>query len=416
MSYTKRVKNCRKHSPDIHGYCGPASMMTCLEGLGMNVSEVRQTDFYELARGESGEAKKYWHSAPDLLVEAMNKRWPGMSAQVEYVLAVTEYPRELDLAMAAGIELLNAPSIALVQGGGHWISVVGYCAENEVTSPKDTEGRVIAMESINCGKPLKNEEAPDHVPEPIIHLAKDRCGKSGQEPMLSYTPLMDWESQDGWMSRVTVGEKWTGHRVAIVPKATGAHLQARVPKTVRGDRPMGRLAGGESRSISLPGEVIPPEVARDCVRRTVEYSKLHLRPPWANHLGKGDAKAIPQPGEPVLVHHVDDPQKSYYIVPLLGSRVAATVNAINGRVLEFGLFPTIPNYKPWCPEAAAKAIQRATASGKFPIKNLHPGEIHPGLVWKRRRQAYTKFAPLLAFRHEDALWGLNRSGLVRELI
>jgi hypothetical protein len=393
-------------------------MMTCLEGLGMDVTAVRQSDLYQLARGTNGEDQLYWHSAPDLLVGAMNQRWPGMPKQVEYVLAVTQVPRELDLAMAAGIELLNAPSIALVQGGGHWISVTGYCAENEVISPTDTDGRVIAMESINCGRPLNEEQAPDEVAPPIQHGGKDKCGKGTQEPMVSFTPLLDWESQDGWMSRVNVDGKWAGHRVAIVPKATGAHLERKLPKSFGGDRAKGKipkLAGGEFLPIGPPAKIITATEAQDRVRKAVADSKLHLREPWAYHLGKGDFSAMPRPGEPVLVHHADAPDRAYYIVPLIGSRVAATVHAETGRVLEFGLFPKIPTYKPWCPKAAQRAIKKAAQAQGIPITKPSTEELHPGLVWKRRGLVYSKFAPLWAFRQEDQIWGVNPAGHLRKL-
>ncbi len=418
MSYTKHLKTCRKHSPDIHGYCGPASMMTCLEGMGMDVTAVRQSDLYQLARGKDGEAQRYWHSAPNLLVGAMNQRWPGMPKQVEYVLAVTKNPRELDLAMAAGIELYNAPSIALVQGGGHWISVVGYCAENSVISPTDEDGRVIAMESINCGKPLNEEEAPDQVAPPIQHGGKDKCGKGSQEPMVSFTPLLDWESQDGWMSRVSVDGKWEGHRVAIVPKATGAHLERKLPKSFGGDRATGkdaRLAGGESMALGAPSSIITPKEAQDRVRKAVADSKLHLREPWAHHLGKGDFKAMPVPGEPVFVHHADAEHKAYYIVPLIGSRVAATVQASTGHVLEFGLFPKIPTFKPWCPKATQRAIKQAAIAKGLPFVKPSLEDLHPGFVWKRRGLVYSKFTPLWAFRREDQLWGVNPAGHLRKL-
>lgn len=415
MAYLKHIRGCRKHSPDIHGYCGPASMMTSLEGLGMDVGQVRQSDLYQLARGKDGEASLYWHSAPDLLVSAMNRRWPGMPKQVEYVLAVSQQPRELDLAMAAGIELLGAPSIALVQGGGHWISVVGYSAENPVVAPTDTDGRVIAMESINCGRPLNDEQAPDEVAPPIEHGGKDKCGRGTQEPMRSFTPIPDWEAQDGWMSRVNIQGKWAGHRVAIVPKITGAHLERKLPKTVRGDRAKGALGGGESLiSIAQPETVITPKEAQDAVRREVEKSKLHLREPWAYHLGKGDFNCLPKPGEPVLVHHADFQDRAYYIVPFIGSRVAATVHAGTGRVLEFGLFPKIPNYKPWTPQLAKNVIKKAAAKGVI-IAPPKSDEIHPGLVWKRRGLAYTKFAPLCVFHQEDKIWGVNQSGFLRVL-
>lgn len=83
-------------------------------------------------------------------------------------------------------------------------------------------------------------------------------------------------------------------------------------------------------------------------------------------------------------------------------------------MLEFGLFPKIPNYKPWTPQLAKNVIKKAAAKGVI-IAPPKSDEIHPGLVWKRRGLAYTKFAPLCVFHQEDKIWGVNQSGFLRVL-
>ncbi len=417
MNYSKLIPGCQQHQPDIEGYCGPASVLTCLGGMGFDISKKLQSDLYDMARGKPGTLDfDTWHSAPDLLVKIMNKRWPGVTP-VQYTLAVSDDPGPLVMAMAAGIELYNAPSIALVQGGGHWISVVGYTATQKITKAVGDASQILDLESINCGQPLNHQlEAPDQRPtDRFFHHPGDLCGPTSGREKLTLTPLGDWEETPDWMSAAFEDGPWKNHRVAIVPKGVGGHLQDKFPTDSSGDKTKHPRGGGADAAVPLPQSVIAPEVAQRAVQAAVRQGELHLRPQWGEHLGKGNKRATPRSAEPILVHHASKADGAYYIVPLVGSKVAARVQAQTGGMLDFGLFDEPFRLAGYSKAKATTAIKQAAAAPKSGIKSLSLEAMHPEFVWQHGKLSASPYFPLHGFKHRGKWWGLNAHGRMLKL-
>ncbi len=428
-SYFKTLP-ARRHRPDRQNYCGPASLMTCIDALGWEPFTINQDDVFQTTHGEgsidrSGSKSAPWASAPDLLTTALNNlaattppTRPG-AKPVPYSLLSGRDPQVLNRAMAAGVEKFDAPSIALTEKGGHWITFVGYGANRAIKGSDDKTIRLGSVDAVNCGSVL---------PCPLghQHADGDACEHEDGTPHITGVPVEAWDK--AYFNTNLVGTRWAGKWVAICP--TGAlgegagdttihdlSTPARAGKTKAAPATGG---AGEDQLVrpsgppAIPVPLITPDEARVVVHTLLRQHGFHQREPWTTHLGGGDPEKIPKPGKPALVHHAHHPRHSYYLVPLRDSPVSVVVHAATGALVEIGLFRQPQAAPVWSEEEALERIAAAAPHRPLP-RRAQRGDVHPVYLWAHSPLSQSRFRPLYGFQLGEEFWGVCPGGNARPL-
>jgi hypothetical protein len=269
------------HQQDTSYYCGAACAQMVLEQCGAGLLD--QDDLYADNHSHST-TESNWASGPDGLTWTMNHR---QSAKY-FVLDALSSEDAISRMICWTIHHYQVAPIALVYGSQHWITVHGYEA---TTAPSSSIDAGYSIQNFIVNNPWPPTPSPGPPPP---HSGGDVCGNGGTRGVLNeHISYSMWKST--YMTGVP-GGYWSGRFVAVCDPD---------PPAPDGER------SGEQEPPPFDGTaVIAPEAVRDLGVRAIERWSLRNRPGWDEALSAGDFAA------PVLVHRLDRPGQSYWVLPV----------------------------------------------------------------------------------------------------
>jgi hypothetical protein len=277
------------HQQDTNYYCGAACAQMVLETIGAGLLD--QDPLYADNHAHSTtDVAVNWYTGPDGLEWTMNDRRPAGFSNI-FVLFALGSEDAISRKIVWTIHHYNVAPIALVYGWDHWIVVRGYQASDAPSSSADNSYTITSFDINNPWPYAPSWDNPALAPPPP-HAAGDGCGTGGNRGVadenVSYAT---WQST--YMTGVPGGH-WAGQFLAVCDP-----------------EPPPKYPGEQQRPKRLDGErIIEPDMAAEFAVNGLHEYGLYERKQWGRTL-EGT-----EPGEPVLVQHLDRPDTFYYIVPM----------------------------------------------------------------------------------------------------
>jgi hypothetical protein len=382
------VHGVRFHQQDDHGdvyYCGAASAQMVLESIGAGLID-QDPLFSEIQAHSAADPGMIWFSAPDGLTCTLNNRKPASFLDT-FKLWVLDSEEAISRKICWAIQRGVAP-IALIEGGAHWLVVVGFTASGVPTSSTDTGYDIESFDVFNP-IPVTSGGPPPHLPNGLDH-----CGtgydfgalyRGDEYETSSYAPQGGATGGDGWRTDY------------MTPVRSG------------------RLAG---KFVAICDEDPPPDVdvtpivLSDSLITDLEEIKARAttglnasgqaqRPAWNSALNGA------QVGEPLLVEREYlDPPRFYYIVPFLRGDsdvpVLALVDAYESGGLAGSIAAPGPNGSTHFNRALSRDAVIQTFAGQQvevdgAMVTLEAADLHKNLVWRPCGESLSPYWPIYRF-------------------
>ncbi len=288
ISYHQQIDD-----PSSNLYCGAASAQMVLNSMDRDTLLQQAPLYKSLHEKASLDSGFTWHAAPDRIEAILNHFKPNEDPKFKLWCLPTA--DAISRKICWSIQRYERAAIALVQGGAHWIVVVGFESDKAPTSASDMDYTIESFDIYDPGPAA--EWGADPPPHSIDE--DDLCGtgaSSGKNrgDQFNDASLNDWVLR--YMTKVEMGSEWRDGFVAICDE----------------DEPTKEL-----RSIPFAdaGELIGKDNLDVIQRRAVQGIEERIakgRAPWAL------AYEGTIPGTPILVRR-EGAQffPFYYLVPFV---------------------------------------------------------------------------------------------------
>ncbi len=289
----------RFHQQDDHGtdfYCGAASAQMVLDSISAGLLH-QQVLYTESQAHSAPDLGMTWYTAPDGLEFILNNHKP-VGFPTTFTLWALDTEEAISRKLCWAIQRGVAP-IALVEGGAHWLVVVGFTASAVPTGSMDTAYTIQSFDVFNPFPVTPAGGPPPHLPN-----GQDHCGTGynfgavyrGDEYETSFYVPPGATGGDGWQTEYMTSVKsgnWAGKFVAICDEDP--------PPNVDGS------------SIDLNDSLVTDlDEIKSRATSGLDSTGQAQRPAWSTALNGT------QVGEPLLIEREDlDPPRFYYIVPFV---------------------------------------------------------------------------------------------------
>jgi hypothetical protein len=301
-------------------FCGAASAQMLLHYLGMETASIeQQTLFNEIKTFHSKDDfdEALWPgSSPEALMDELNTRFKKNSYELLQSYMTTDLGESLTRAMIWGVHQ-GYPSIALMNGGAHWVVVNGYETDELPRSVADSSYRINAIWILD---PVANDGSMQERAWAHIHIPE------------RHIPYSAWTKDPEYFSPCNINDGftqslWNRSRLVIA----NTHGAARIPLVE--NRPVEPAPPADNEIIQTE-RFIDKQTAAKFTISAFERFGLFKKESLKKRLN-----AV-QPGEPVLVKHIGRANDHYYIVPLQTQNKAvyalACIDAMSGAYRESG--------------------------------------------------------------------------------
>lgn len=358
------------HQQDTDYFCGAACAQMVLDQVGAGLLD--QANLYNDNNSHSN-IEEGWYTAPDGLEWTMNNRKPATFTN-PFVLFALDNEDAISRKIVWTIHHYRIAPIAMVLGSRHWIVIRGFDASANPMSAADNSYTINGFD-VNDPWPATPAPAP-----PPPHTMGDRCGSGGDYGTANgHISYATWKNT--YMTGVSWGH-WNGKFVAVcdpdLPPAT-VGVSHQPQHFFSGDR------------------IIQKKEAIQVCHAGLDQYELYQKEWWRKALSQS------KPGEPVLVHRLDQPDNFYYLVPFETSRNNVTaLISVDARYGDYNQGAILSEPRPHLSNAYnVKKIVKNVVNKRFQLPGrlgkifVRPEafSLYPTLVWMPCLESLSSYWP-----------------------
>ena len=314
------------HFQDSKDFCGPTCLVMMLqsqmESRNLPFDFPRQSTLLNLIKSKCQTDCSYFISSPEGLEAVANDQLQLRGATD---LTYSIYPPQIagggapDFAaeIRACLDHTGAPVFALIESGGHWVLLYG---------------RAEGFFNVRWPTPFSDSDDALRVHDSGCTLCPETAdGVMSESAFLSYLlPVLNatagrWISQTVLLTPRTAAFGGAPPGPAAVPAGPAQSTPPTPPMEAPPEESAAEgTAGAEGAPAQAQAETIPqaPEVQRAPAAplppdEALNLVRIHL--PKFGRLFKHHSGRLPDAviGPPILVEHIDSPERAYYIVPVI---------------------------------------------------------------------------------------------------